>query len=119
MEVTVTSYNIPMQPHQKGNRAGYPGILRFFNRPWKIVLAVVLAALAAAELIMLNTGGTDFEVLGLVLVGSTAIGLILAWKVSGYIGLDYFLLSWLGTPWEGAQVEQGRSSEQLSGVPAK
>ena len=28
-----------------------------------------------------------------------AIGLILAWKVSGYIGADYFLLPWLGTPW--------------------
>jgi thiosulfate dehydrogenase [quinone] large subunit len=29
-----------------------------------------------------------------------ALGLILAWKVSGYIGLDYFLLSRLGTPWD-------------------
>jgi len=28
-----------------------------------------------------------------------AICLILAWKVAGYIGADYFLLSWLGTPW--------------------
>jgi thiosulfate dehydrogenase [quinone] large subunit len=28
-----------------------------------------------------------------------AVGLILAWKVAGYIGADYFLLSWLGTPW--------------------
>jgi thiosulfate dehydrogenase [quinone] large subunit len=28
-----------------------------------------------------------------------AIGLILAWKVAGYIGLDYFLLPWVGTPW--------------------
>src|SRR5690349_11265907 len=27
------------------------------------------------------------------------VGLILAWKVSGYIGADYFLLRWLGTPW--------------------
>ncbi len=33
-----------------------------------------------------------------------AIGLILAWKVAGYIGADYFLLRWLGTPW-------GRSAE--------
>lgn len=29
-----------------------------------------------------------------------AVGLILAWKVSGYIGLDYFLLRWIGTPWK-------------------
>jgi thiosulfate dehydrogenase (quinone) large subunit len=30
-----------------------------------------------------------------------AVGLIMAWKVSGYIGADYFLLRWLGTPWRG------------------
>lgn len=29
-----------------------------------------------------------------------AVGLALAWKVSGYIGLDYFLLPRLGTPWQ-------------------
>ncbi|MEE9215871.1 MAG: hypothetical protein V3U32_00405 [Anaerolineales bacterium] len=29
-----------------------------------------------------------------------AIGLILASKVAGYYGLDYFLLRWLGTPWK-------------------
>jgi len=28
-----------------------------------------------------------------------AVGLILAWKVSGYLGADYFLLRFLGTPW--------------------
>lgn len=28
-----------------------------------------------------------------------AIGLILAWKISGYIGADFFLLRWIGTPW--------------------
>ena len=30
-----------------------------------------------------------------------AVGLILAWKVSGYFGADYFLLPYLGTPWHG------------------
>jgi len=30
-----------------------------------------------------------------------AVLLILAWKVAGYIGADYFLLRWLGTPWRG------------------
>lgn len=29
-----------------------------------------------------------------------AILLILAWKIAGYIGLDYFLLPFLGTPWK-------------------
>jgi thiosulfate dehydrogenase [quinone] large subunit len=33
-----------------------------------------------------------------------AVALILAWKVSGYIGADYFLLRWIGTPWRGAPV---------------
>jgi len=28
------------------------------------------------------------------------VGLMLAWKVAGRIGLDYFLLRWLGTPWQ-------------------
>jgi thiosulfate dehydrogenase [quinone] large subunit len=28
-----------------------------------------------------------------------ALGLIMGWKIAGYIGLDYFLLPWLGTPW--------------------
>ena len=45
-----------------------------------------------------------------------AVGLILAWKVSGYVGLDYFLLSWLGTPWREVEVEQPQG---LTGVPAK
>lgn len=28
-----------------------------------------------------------------------AIGLMLAWKIAGFIGADYFLLNWIGTPW--------------------
>jgi thiosulfate dehydrogenase (quinone) large subunit len=36
-----------------------------------------------------------------------AVGLILAWKVSGYIGADYFLLRWLGTPWHGEKAKTG------------
>jgi thiosulfate dehydrogenase [quinone] large subunit len=35
-----------------------------------------------------------------------AVGLILAWKIAGYVGADYFLLSWLGTPWRGRPVEE-------------
>jgi thiosulfate dehydrogenase [quinone] large subunit len=29
-----------------------------------------------------------------------AIGLILAWRVAGYWGLDYWILPWCGTPWQ-------------------
>ncbi len=46
-----------------------------------------------------------------------AVGLILAWKVSGYIGADYFLLRWLGTPWRGKQTEQVEE-KALNRVPA-
>ena len=35
------------------------------------------------------------------LLFTLAILLILSWKVSGYIGADYYLLRWLGTPWHG------------------
>jgi thiosulfate dehydrogenase [quinone] large subunit len=31
--------------------------------------------------------------------------IILAWKVAGYIGLDYFLLPSLGTPWHNKEPE--------------
>ena len=39
---------------------------------------------------------------GLLLV--LAVLLILAWKVAGYIGADYFLLRWLGVPWQTSTV---------------
>jgi len=32
---------------------------------------------------------------------AVAVFLILAWKVSGYIGADFFLLRLIGTPWRG------------------
>lgn len=34
-----------------------------------------------------------------------AILLMLAWKTAGYIGLDYFLLPFLGTPWKASTPE--------------
>lgn len=33
-----------------------------------------------------------------------AVGLILAWKVAGYLGADYALLRLIGTPWHGPKV---------------
>jgi thiosulfate dehydrogenase [quinone] large subunit len=35
-----------------------------------------------------------------------AVGLILAWKIAGYIGADYFLLPLIGTPWGRQQSAQ-------------
>ena len=42
-----------------------------------------------------------------------AVLLILAWKVAGYIGADYYLLNWIGTPWKNMkQVDpEGKPSE--------
>jgi thiosulfate dehydrogenase [quinone] large subunit len=44
-----------------------------------------------------------------------AVLLMLAWKVAGYIGADYWLLSWLGTPWR----EKGATAEKrMTPTPA-
>jgi thiosulfate dehydrogenase [quinone] large subunit len=37
-----------------------------------------------------------------------AVLLILAWKTAGYLGVDYYLLPYLGTPWTGKRVETER-----------
>ena len=45
-----------------------------------------------------------------------AIGIILAWKVAGYVGFDYFLLPRLGTPW--SRKRTGRDRESVSTSPS-
>lgn len=40
-----------------------------------------------------------------------SVGLILAWKVAGHFGLDYFLLAWLGTPWRDRSGESPATGE--------
>ncbi len=44
-----------------------------------------------------------------------SVGLILAWKVSGYIGADYLLLPWVGTPWGRTR---GAKAQEASARPA-
>lgn len=46
-----------------------------------------------------------------------AIGLLLAWKIAGFIGADYFLLNWLGTPWGRGKAAEDQMPE-LTPVPA-
>ncbi len=47
-----------------------------------------------------------------------AVGLIVAWKVSGYIGADYFLLRWIGTPWGRQKLSPDEQAEaQRNKVP--
>jgi len=43
-----------------------------------------------------------------------SVGLILAWKIAGYLGADYFLLPLLGTPWSGTEVEELETSENAA-----
>ena len=49
-----------------------------------------------------------------------SIGLVLAWKVAGYLGADYFLLRALGTPWEGRPAAETETEEvgELQSIPA-
>ena len=43
-----------------------------------------------------------------------AIGIILAWKVAGYYGLDRYVLPMLGTPWHPGPVASQRHGELAS-----
>jgi thiosulfate dehydrogenase (quinone) large subunit len=47
-----------------------------------------------------------------------AILLMLAWKVAGYIGLDYYLLPLLGTPWRNESTNGGMRTGALAGGKA-
>jgi thiosulfate dehydrogenase (quinone) large subunit len=49
------------------------------------------------------------------LLFAIAVGLILAWKVAGYIGADYFLLRWIGVPWSGPQDTEAGYGKQVEG----
>ena len=48
-----------------------------------------------------------------------AVLLVLAWKVAGYIGLDYFLLPRLGTPWPGKEAEEVEETGQVENPSPK
>ncbi len=48
------------------------------------------------------------------LLGIAAILLVLAWKIAGYYGADYYLLRYLGTPWQ----TKSPPDEVVEGTPA-
>jgi thiosulfate dehydrogenase [quinone] large subunit len=50
------------------------------------------------------------------LLGLAAVLLVLAWKVAGYWGADYFLLRWLGTPWRSRTVAEVSAEENPPAV---
>ena len=45
-----------------------------------------------------------------------AVSLVLAWKVAGYLGADYFLLPAIGTPW--SRNKHTEESRVVNGIPA-
>lgn len=59
-------------------------------------IAAFFGALLNWNFIMAGAASTN----GLLLVA--AILLVLAWKVAGYYGADFYLLRWLSVPWRGS-----------------
>ena len=48
-----------------------------------------------------------------------SLGLVMAWKIAGYIGLDYFLLPLVGTPWGWVtQVRRSTPASETENVKA-
>ena len=72
-------------------------------------IAAFFAAFMNWNFIMAGSASSN----GLFLVA--AVLLVLAWKVSGYYGLDFFLLRRLGTPWTARQKQA--STEESSTAP--
>ncbi len=59
-------------------------------------IAAFFGAFMNWNFIMAGTASTNPMLL------AVAIFLVLAWKVAGYVGADFFLLRWIGTPWRSA-----------------
>ena len=76
-----------------------------------------LVGIAAAGGILLNmsfmlSGSTSSNPILLIL----AFGIILAWKVAGWIGVDRYLLPLLGTPWQRGRL-LGRTAPNIQATP--
>ena len=68
-------------------------------------IAAFFGAFMNWNFVMAGTASSN----GLLLV--LAVLLILAWKVAGYVGADYYLLRWIGVPWK--SVEQPPTQTNL------
>jgi thiosulfate dehydrogenase [quinone] large subunit len=62
-------------------------------------ISAFFGALLNWNFIMAGTASTN------ALLFTLAVFLMLAWKVAGYIGLDYYLLPLVGTPWKAKSPE--------------
>ena len=76
-------------------------------------IAAFFGALMNWNFIMAGSASTN----PLLLLG--AIFLVLAWKVAGYYGADYFLLRWLGTPWRGQKVDEVKQPSGQAPSPGR
>ena len=69
-------------------------------------IALVLGAFTGIAAFFAGFMNLNFLLAGAVSVNpvlfTLSVGLMLAWKVAGYLGCDYFLLPLLGTPWSSA-----------------
>jgi thiosulfate dehydrogenase [quinone] large subunit len=75
-------------------------------------IAAFFGLLMNFNFIMAGSASTN----GLLLVVGAV--LMLAWKVAGYIGADYFLLRFLGVPWKSKEAE-AEAPPQVQATPAK
>ena len=76
-------------------------------------IAAFFGALMNWNFIMAGSASTN----PLLLMG--AILLVLAWKIAGYYGADYYLLRYLGTPWRGHKPEEVKSSSGQMSSPGR
>ncbi len=74
-------------------------------------IAAFFGAFMNWNFLMAGTASTN----GLLLV--VAVLLIMAWKIAGYIGADYFLLRWLGVPWRARGSVEAASAPPMEPVP--
>lgn len=74
-------------------------------------IAAFFGALLNWNFIMAGAASTN------AMLFTLAILLMLAWKVAGYIGLDYYLLPWLGTPWRAERNVPETPGQRLRPAP--
>lgn len=69
-------------------------------------IAAFFGALMSMSFLLAGSGSSN------PVMFTMAIGLILAWKVAGYYGLDRWLLPMLGTPWQKGKVFGGGKPDE-------
>ena len=75
-------------------------------------IAAFFGALMNMSFLLAGSGGTN------PVLFTFGIGLMLAWKVAGYYGLDRYLLPRLGTPWRHGTWTGGRASDSAPEQPS-